>query len=152
MAAIALSLAGTGCFIPRPESYQRIPEMHGVVLDGGSPVQNASVWWSENYVCSEPRHGVVHSDDAGAFRIPGLRKFRLGVVVSGGDPGMTWSLCILPTGSSSVLRWTHFMLGWQSPQAMELYCDVRDTDVCMIISMVQGRTSRSTRRAEAART
>lgn len=129
MTAVSVAVA-SGCFVPGPGSYQRIPEMHGVVLDSGTPARNVSVWSSESHQCEDQPSIVAITGDDGSFHLPGLRRFRFGVVVTGGDPGFSWSLCIRPAGNRSALRWTKLVLGWQVPESMELRCDLTDVDVC----------------------
>lgn len=128
LVALLAALSG-GCFVPRPEHYQRVPDLSGVIVDTGYPVPNAKVWYSEARLSCQPPSAVSYTGADGSFRLAGLQKFRLGVVVTGGDPGVGWSLCIQPPGKG-VLHQTESMMGYEAPRQVALHCDLSRTHMC----------------------
>lgn len=123
--------------MPRPEHYQRIPDLTGIVADSGMPVQNAKVWYSEDRSSCESASAVTRTELDGSFQLAGLRKFRLGTFVTGGDPGLAWSVCIqLPT-QGEVLRQAESVMGYEAPGAIDLRCDLSRSDVCERVAITR---------------
>lgn len=128
--SVFLILTTAGCFVPRPEHYQRIPKIRGVVLKSRSPIQNARVWYSENWSSCESHSAEALSESDGTFELIGLTKFRLGAFITGGDPGVHWALCIQPDANSEVLHYYESVMGYEAPFSMEYRCDVLTPQVC----------------------
>jgi hypothetical protein len=126
-----------GCFVPRPEHYQRIPNLMGTVVDAGAPVQGARVWYSEDRASCQPASAGTRTGADGSFQLAGLEKFRLGVVVTGGDPGQSWSLCIQPSSRGEALRQTQFIMGHEAPKAFDLRCDISRPELCERVSITR---------------
>jgi hypothetical protein len=134
-----LAAVSCGCFVPHPEYYQRVPELSGVVIDSGVPIKDAKVWYSEDQLSCESPSPVSVTRADGSFRVAGLRKFRFGVVVTGGDPGVMWSLCIQPPASKEVRHQTEFVMGYEAPASITFRCDVSRQDLCERISIGRRR-------------
>jgi hypothetical protein len=130
-----LTLAADGCFVPRPQQYQRIPELRGIVVDAGTPIQGARVWYSEDQLSCRSEAAVVLTGADGAFRVDGLQRFRLGTFITGGDPGLSWALCIQSPARTEVLRQAEVVMGYEAPRLIELRCDVANTELCQRTSI-----------------
>lgn len=120
-----------GCFVPRPEHYQRIPEISGVVLERGVPIEGAVVWARADFdECASDPVGEVVTRENGVFHLPGLRGFRLGVVVTGGDPGYGYSLCVRPPGQGQLRVRFGRGIGYEAPLRISpLECDLARTPI-----------------------
>ncbi len=135
--AVLVALAGSGCFVPRPEHYQRIPDLSGIVVESGIPVRDAAIWSSEDRFSCHSVSAVTKTGPDGSFQLAGLRRFRLGTVVTGGDPGLGWSVCIQPRAQREVLHQTESIMGYEAPGAMELRCDLTHADLCERVSITR---------------
>lgn len=135
--AVLVTLAASGCFVPRPEHYQRIPDLSGVIVESGTPVREATIWYSEDRSSCHKASAVTKTRPDGSFQLAGLRKFRLGTVVTGGDPGLGWSLCIQPPAQREVFHQTEFIMGDEAPGAIELRCDLSHADLCERVSITR---------------
>lgn len=132
---VAIALLASGCFVPGPEHYQRVPAVSGVVLRQGAPIDRAVVWVRPDLdECdAQPTDGVV-TGPSGEFALQGLRDFRLGVVVTGGDPGYAYSLCVHPPGEQPLRMMFGGGIGYEAPlSASPLHCDLArtpKTEIC----------------------
>ena len=117
--------------MPQPEFYRAIPEITGRVVDGSSPIEGATVWsLASASSCGAPHSNIFLSDRDGSFHIPARRRFRLGVFVTGGDPGRSWTICVRSPDHGEAASSATFSWGYEAPAKVGVHCDLALDSPC----------------------
>jgi hypothetical protein len=103
------------------------------------PIDGAVVWVRPDLdECDAKPTDEVVTGPSGEFALQGLRAFRLGVVVTGGDPGYAYSLCVLPPDEEQFRMMYGGGIGYEAPpSAYPLRCDLARTPKTEICSEAQ---------------